>query len=26
LWAPPFHGHKRGLEQNGNGVPFLLGD
>jgi len=26
LWAPPFHGHKEGLEQNGNGVPFLLGD
>ena len=26
LWAPPFHGHKKGLEQNGNGVPFLLGD
>lgn len=26
LRTPPFHGHKRGLEQNGNGVPFLLGD
>lgn len=26
LRTPPFHGHKGGLEQNGNGVPFLLGD
>lgn len=26
LWAPPFHSHERSLEQNGNGVPFLLGD
>ena len=26
LRTPPFHGHKKGLEQNGNGVPFLLGD
>lgn len=24
LRAPPFHGHGKGLEQNGNGVPFLL--
>ena len=26
LWAPPFHSHEKSLEQNGNGVPFLLGD
>ncbi len=26
LRAPPFYGHRRGLEQNGNGVPFLLGN
>jgi hypothetical protein len=26
LRTPPFHGHKEGLEQNGNGVPFLLGN
>ena len=26
LWAPPFHSHEMLLEQNGNGVPFLLGD
>ncbi len=26
LRAPPFHGHREGLEQNGNGVPFLLGN
>ena len=26
LGTPPFHGHKEGLEQNGNGVPFLLGN
>jgi len=26
LRTPSFHGHRKGLEQNGNGVPFLLGN